>query len=219
VKKLLSLLMFLSTSSFATVNQIELNLGRGTPVSSIQAGGSSDRDGSRGTDWSADFLHLAGPQYYFGVGGGQFRSNDNVSETFVPNANTTIRSKVSSILLLSRTDLPSQTKMVPYFIAGIGWVKNSLSVTSLPQTVWSDTGTSEQRTLVSDSKNTVGFAAGAGLDYALVQNAFIGIEFRYQSSLSRNFDLTAVGNSTVGQGSLRTSMNILMLGVKAGIKY
>jgi len=207
MKKLLSLLILGSTSCFAAVNQLEFNLGRGTPLSTIQAGGSSDREGARGTDWSADFLHQAGPQVYWGIGGGHFRSDDNVSQTFVSNANSMITSKTTSVLLLSRVDLAPPSRMVPYAIAGIGWVRNTLSVTS------------EQGTIIDDSKNTVGFATGLGMDYALSDRLFIGLEARYQSSLKSTFDLTAMGSSTTGTSSVQTSMSVLMQGVKAGIKY
>jgi len=200
--------MLVAPSSFAVVNQIEFNLGRGTPLSSIQAGGSSDRAGARGTEWSADFLHQTGPQVYFGIGGGHFRSDDNVSQTFVPNANSTITSKTTSILLLSRVDLAAPSRMVPYVIAGIGWARNSLSVTAVPN-----------GTILEDSRDTVGFATGLGMDYALNDRLFIGIEARYQSSLQRTFDLTAVGSSTTGTNSIQTPMNVFHLGVKAGIKY
>ena len=207
MKRFLILLLFVQAPCWATVNQLEFNLGRGTPLSSIQAGGSSDREGSRGTDWSADFFHAAGPQVYWGIGGGHFRSNDNVSQTFVPNADSTITSKTTSILILTRADLAPPARTVPYVIAGIGWVRNSLSVTT------SDT------TLIDQSKNTVGFATGLGLDYALSDRFFIGLETRYQYALKRTFDLTAAGSAITGTNSVQTSMSVLTVGVKAGIKY
>src|SRR5450755_58939 len=100
MKKLVSLWLLVASPAWATTNLIEFQLGRGTPISSMQAGGSSDHIGSRGTDWSADFLHQADPQFSFGIGGGQFRSNDHESTTFLPAADTTLRSRTTSILLL-----------------------------------------------------------------------------------------------------------------------
>src|ERR1700690_1617188 len=126
MKKLLCLWLLVASPAWATTNLIEFQLGRGTPISSMQSLGSSDHIGSRGTDWSADFLHQADSQFSFGLGGGQFRSNDNTSTTFWPGADTVIRSRTSSILILSRTDIPSRSKMAPYVIAGVGWVKNSI---------------------------------------------------------------------------------------------
>ncbi len=209
MKILWGVLVFLSTSAFATENQIEFNFGRGTPLSSIQAGGSSDRAGSRGTNWSADFLHQNGPRSYAGLGGGQFRSNDNVSETFLPNASSTITSKITSILLLTRVDLPSQSRMVIYVIAGLGWARNSLTITAM----------SGQGTLMDDSRDTLAYATGLGADYALNDRLIIGVEARYQGALKRTFDLTPQGQAITGVGSVQTSMNVFMLGVKAGIKY
>jgi opacity protein-like surface antigen len=209
MKKRLSMLLFVSTASFATVNQIDFNFGRGSPLSFIQADGSSDRAGSRGTSWSADFLHATGPGTYVGLGGGQFRSNDNVSQTFVPNTTSTIHTKSSTILILTRADMPTDTRLVPYLIAGLGWARNSLSVTAM----------SGQGTLLEDSHNTLAYATGLGLDYALNDRLFIGMEARYQGALKQTYDLTPQGQATTGVTSMQSSMNVFLWGVKAGFKY
>jgi len=209
MKKRLCLLVLASTSCYATVNQIDFNFGRGSPLSFIQADGSSDRAGSRGTSWSADFLHATGPGTYVGLGGGEFRSNDNVSQTFVPNTNSTIRTKSSTILILTRADMPTDSRLVPYLIAGIGWARNSLSITAMPG----------QGTLLEDSKNTFAYATGAGLDYALNDRLFMGIEARYQGAFKQTYDLTPQGQATTGINSIQSSMNVFLLGVKAGFKY
>jgi opacity protein-like surface antigen len=205
----LSVLLFVSTTALATTNQLDFNFGRGTPQSYIQAGGSSDHAGSRGTNWSADFLHQNGPHTYIGLGGGQFRSNDNVSETFVPNASSTIRSKTSSILLLTRVDIPSRSRIVMYVLAGVGWARNSLSITAMPG----------QIALLEQSKDCLAYASGIGADYALSDRLFIGVEARYQGSFRRTYDLTPAGTTLTGVNSMDTSMNVILLGVKVGIKY
>lgn len=213
------LLTLLVSPCIATVNQIEFNLGRGSPLSFIQAGGSSDRAGSRGTEWSADFLHQANPRLYWGLGGGQFRSNDNVSQTFVPNAISTLSARSSTILLLSRTDLSSGSKYVPYMIAGVGWTRHSMLIAAVPETSWADTGTSESRTLLEKSKDTLGYAYGLGLDYALTDALIIGVEARYQGSLKNTFDFSPAGVAITGQNNVQTSLNTFTASVKVGFKY
>ncbi|MFA5975150.1 MAG: outer membrane beta-barrel protein [Elusimicrobiota bacterium] len=204
----------------ASENQLEFNLGRGFPSSSIQAGDRSDRVGARGTEWSANLLHhLAGKRAYWGLGGGQFRSNDNVSQTFVPNAFSTITSKATTVLVLLRTDLSAQSRFVPYFIGGLGWAQNSLSVVAVPNSTWTDTGTSESRKLLKDSKNTLGYAYGLGLDYALNDRLLIGVEARYQGSLKNTYEMTPAGAAATGQNSVRAPLNLFATSVKAGIKY
>jgi opacity protein-like surface antigen len=105
-------------------------------------------------------------------------------------------------------DLSPPSKLMPYFIAGVGWVENSLSVTAAPG-----------GTLLDDSKSTIGFTTGLGMDYALNDRLFIGIDARYQTSLQRSFDLTPAGQAITGQGSVQTALDVFMLGVKAGVKY
>ncbi len=202
-------LVFAASSALATMNQIEFNLGRGAPISSIQAGGSSDTAGSRGTNWSADLMHRVGPRSYLGIGGGQFRSNDNVSQTFVPNSNSTLSSRSSSVLLLTRVDIPARSKMIPYALAGIGWGRNTLTVTDRLGA----------GTIIDQSKDTLAFATGLGLDYPLTDRLLIGIEGRYQSALKKSFSLSPAGRALTGTDSIQSSLNVLMWGVKVGIQY
>ena len=216
---LLVLTLLIAPECFAVQNRLEYELGHGDPLSSVQANGSSDRAGSQGTVWSADILHFMGNQFYLGLGGGQFRSGDNVSQTFVPNANSTLSSTSSSILILSRQDVSVNQRFVTYLVAGIGWVKNTLTITAVPVTNWADTGTSEQRTLWDHSRDSIAFAAGAGLDWNLTSSLYAGAEVRYQNALSRNFPTTPVGQATTGQTSTSTSMNNLFYALKIGVTY
>jgi len=214
-----ALLVLAAVPGRAAENLLEFNLGRGFPWSSIQAQGSSERSGSRGTAWSADFLHRTAPYVAWGLGGGQFRSNDNVSQTFLANAISTITSKTTSVLLLARTDVPSSSTLTPYFIVGLGWVRNTLSVAAVPGATWTDTGTTESRPLLHDSKDTFGYAYGLGLDYALNDRLVVGIEARYESSLKSTYNLTPAGSAVTGLNSIQSSLTLFTAGVKVGIKY
>ena len=201
-------------------NQVEFYLGHGSPLSTVQASGSSDRAGSQGDVWSADIMHHVNYQFYLGLGGGQFRSSDNVSQTYLPNANSSISTRSSSIFILSHQDLPaSSPNLVPYVLGGIGWVRNTLTITAIPVAPWPDTGTSEQRTLMEDSRDSIGIAAGAGMDWTLTSALFFGGEVRYQYALARSFSTTPKGQSTTGQSSASSSMNNLFYSLKLGVKY
>jgi len=219
MKKLAALLILVSTACFATENQIDFTLGRGSPQSAARAGNLFQEDGSQGLNWSADFLHKIARQVSIGIGGGHFSSGDNTETTFVPNTSSTVSSKMTSILALGRLDLTSSAKFVPYVIAGIGWARNSLTVSALPDSTWSDTGTSESRTLVDDSGSALGYAAGAGVDVALSDRIFLGVEARYQGSTRRSFDVTPQGESVMDQGSVSTALKMVILGIKAAVRY
>jgi len=195
--------------SYATTNQIEFSLGRGSPESSIQvqANGSSESEGDRGHAWSADWLHQAGPQVYWGIGGGHFSSEDHTSGTFVPNTLSTLSSRSTSIFLLSRVDLAPPSKLVPYIIFGTGWDRTSISAAA------------GSTTLIDESHSTLGYMTGAGVDWPLNDRLFIGAEARYQGALQRNFDLTPEGHALTGTGSVQSTMKVFFLNIKAGFKY
>jgi len=208
-KSLCAIVFVLSSApSFATVNQIEYLYGRGSPRSSVQAGNGSDQEGSQGAEWSADFLHLAANHFYVGVGGGEFHSGDNVSGTVVPNVNSTISCKMTSILGLARIDLSPSPKLMTYAIAGIGWVRNSLMITSAPATP-----------IVDSAKETFGYAGGVGVDLALTDRLFIGVEARYQGSERQSFEMTPEGVAATGRTSISVPLSVFLVGLKAGIKY
>ena len=219
MKRFLALLFLAASPSLAFDNLFDFNFGRGLPMSELQAGGSSDHAGSLGTAWSADLLHMARPGLYVGLGGGQFRSNDNESSTYLANASTIIRSRSSQIMILTRQDLTYKPDAIPYVIEGIGWVQNSVVMTSRPNTTWADTGTNEQRTLVHDTNNTVGFAIGAGMDFNLTNALFAGAEVRYQRALNENFKTTPAGLAATGQSDFDTPLKTLFYTVKLGLRY
>jgi opacity protein-like surface antigen len=207
INKFVFLILFLPSMSTATTNLISLNIGRGTPESSIQATGSSDLNGASGQAWSFDAFHLVSPQVYLGLSTGHFSAGDNTSLTFVPNTTTTISSKVTSSLILGRLDLTPGGKAVPYLIGGIGWAKNSIVVTS------------DSVTLVNDSKNTFEYGVGGGIDFAWTDHLFIGAEGRYQGSYKSSYNMTQEGVAATGRNSLSTGNTVLIFTVRAGVMY
>jgi len=219
MKRLLTVILLFSTPVFATTNQIDFNWGRSTPLGSVQAQGSTEQDGLRGTSWSADGLHHVSNSFYLGFGFGHFSSEDNQSSTFILNKVSTVSSKKTSSLLLGRMDFGANARFVPYAIAGLGWVQNSLTVTALPASSWDDTGTSEARTFVDQSKSTLGYAGGLGLDVLLSDRLLIGIEARYEGSPVQHFAMTSAGAAASLQTDLRTSADLFSVGIKAGVKY
>ena len=207
MKKLFAVALFVSTPVFGTTNQIDFTFGHGSPLASIQAQGSTEQDGLRGSFWSADALHHVSNQLYLGMGIGHFHSADNNSSTFIANTLSTISSQKTSTLLLGRMDLVPGTRITPYAIAGLGWVKNSLTVAS------------DQGTLVDESKSTFGYTGGLGVDVLLSDRLLIGVEARYEGSPAQHFALTPTGQAASGQMDLRTSIDLFSFGLKAGIKY
>ena len=212
MRKFWVLVLLATEACYATTNQIEFSLGRGSPESSIQVGGSAENEGDRGHAWSADWLHQTGPQVYWGLGGGHFNSEDHTSSTFVPVPNTvsTISSRSTSIFLLSRIDLSPSPKLVPYAIVGTGWDRTSITASA---------ASAVTTTLIDDTHSTLGYMVGVGIDLPLTSHLLIGAEARYEGALQRNFDLTPQGQALTGQGSVQSTMKVFFLNVKAGIKY
>jgi outer membrane autotransporter protein len=114
---------------------------------------------------------------------------------------------MTSILALGRIDLSPNPKATPYAIAGVGWVRNSLTVTSASQV------------LVDDSKSTLGFALGLGMDLALTDRVFLGIEGRYQGSVKHSFDTTPAGQAATGQTQVTVPLGAYLFGAIVGVKY
>jgi len=105
-------------------------------------------------------------------------------------------------------NLGASTHFVPYAIVGLGWVKNSLTVYS-----------SQQGTIIDDSKSTVGYAGGLGVDLLLTDRLILGVEARYEGSPAQHFGMSAAGAAASGVTDVRTSANLFTIGLKAGVKY
>jgi opacity protein-like surface antigen len=200
-------LLLCSAPVYATTNQLDFTWGRSSPLGTIQAQGSTEQDGLRGTSWSLDALHQTSDRFYLGFGFGHFASAVNNSTTFLANTTTTISSWKTSSLLLGRLDLSKTNHFVTYAIAGLGWVKNSLNVTSA------------QGTIVDDSKTTLGYGGGLGLEVLITQALLIGLEARYEGSPEQHFGMTALGTASSGQTDVKTSISVFNVGLKAGIRY
>jgi opacity protein-like surface antigen len=219
MKKYFILFFFLSTTVWAKENQIDFMLGRGTPQSSAQVADRFQLLGSRGPEWSVDIMHRIARQLSLGLGGGHFSSGDNTSTTWVSNTNSTLSSHMSTVFILGRLDLAPNPKFIPYLLAGVGWARSSLSATATPVSTWADTGTAESRLILDDAKISLGYAAAAGVDIALNDRIFVGVEARYQAATARNFDLTAQGRAVTGQNNVDSAIKMIILGVKAAVRY
>ncbi len=219
MKRLFALLFVLAAPAAAMTNQIDVYFGRATPRSDAGVGQTNDRVGSRGTDWKVEALHKTGPRSYLGIGFGRFRSNQNTSTTFISNSTSLLSSKISSTFLLGRVDLLAAPSYSIYGIAGIGLVRNSLHIAASPSTTWTDTGTSEVRTIVEDAASALGYAGGLGIDVNLTDRIVLGAEARYQGSQKKDFSLTSEGSSLSGASSIHTDISILFMGFKIGLKY
>jgi opacity protein-like surface antigen len=209
MKKLLVLFLFTSVPALGSTNQIDFLWGRSSPQGSIQANGSTEQDGLRGTSWSFDALHQASEYFYLGFGFGDFSSADNNSTTFIPgNTVSTIDSQKTSTLILGRMNLGASSHFLPYAIAGLGWVKNSMTVYN-----------SGQGTVIDDSKSTFGYAGGLGVDLLLTDRLILGMEARYEGSPAQHFGMSAAGAAASGVTDVRTSANLFTVALKAGVKY
>jgi len=207
MKRVFAITFFIAAPAFGFTNQIDFSMGRGSPLDSIQAQGSSEQDGLRGSYWSLDALHHASDRFYLGFGTGHFSSADNNSSTFAAHTNSTISSHKTPLMILGRMDFGAESHFVPYAIVGLGWVKNSLTVTS------------DQGTLIDQSKSTLGYSGGLGMDIILGDRLLVGLEARYEGSPAQHFAMTSLGAAASGQTDVHTSINLFSVGLKAGVRY
>lgn len=207
MKTILGVLILAPVLCYASTNQLEFNYGRGFPRASDDLREAVDQEGPRGPQWSADILHKMSPGLYLGLGGGHFVSADDMSNIFASGASSNQSLKMTSILGLGRIDLGPNPKLTPYAIAGLGWVRTSLAVTSGSQV------------LVDESNSTLGYALGLGMDLPLTDRLYIGIEGRYQNSIKHTFNTTSAGLAATGQSQVAFSSGAYLFSAKVGIKY
>jgi len=203
-------------------NQLDFNIGRGYPRSSIDigGGGAEQKAGSRGIMYSGDILHQMGRQIYLGLGVTYFRSRDDVSYTTLTSIQSTNASKRVGYMILSRADLPHSGAIIPYVLGGIGVVRNSLEAAGVPVagSAWSDTGTTEPRVFIHSTKYTFGYTTGFGMDLMLTNALSIGAQVRYEGAYKQNFDVTDEGRRS-GFNGYQGTLTDYTLGLSASLRY
>jgi hypothetical protein len=184
-------------------------------------GGGSERIGNGGFAFGGRYFHQLRRLPALGVGFDLLSADLGQNESFdvLPNFDTTTSLHSTQGLVMFRLILPSGV-FRPYLIAGGGLHATSLKLESqpVPGFVWTDTRTTETRTLYDSGKGSWAAAWGLGFNWQLNDIINLGIEGRIGRSGSVTFAPTAQGQA-LGLGDIRGSFTTRAILGHAGVSF
>jgi opacity protein-like surface antigen len=147
------------------------------------------------------------------LSGGYF-SVDEEGDTTDPNA--LMQGKLTTIpLQFSLIFRFEMNKIAPYIAAGLGYYLNSYEIDGAIVTEWDDAGF----TIEDAVDPSLGYHAGAGLDYLLTGNLAVNLDFKYiLLNPDGTWTITDQVGSTSATGEL-ADLNFSTFTITLGIKY
>ena len=152
--------------------------------SELDLGGSgkgNDMIGHGGGALGASYLYYVRNEPLVGVGldfNASKLDTDHSRDLFPGNdSNTYAHSAI--VMAIARLAYP-RGKLRPYIQGGLGFDSTYIHMDSQPQSgrTWSDTGTTENRTLFDDRSTTLALGWAVGMEAYLTEHFFLGLEYR-----------------------------------------
>jgi opacity protein-like surface antigen len=159
------------------------------------------------------------PVLGIGIDGSYTNLLDRDTTDLVRSANAS--SHLSSTVILAIAKLAYPTGHVrPYIFGGLGTHRTTAFVSAQPFApfTWSDTGTSENRVLLDETKTSLAVGYGLGLDVFFTDEVFVGMEYRGAILAHNHFDTTASARSA-GLNFENGGLDVQALLFRAGVKF
>lgn len=219
--------VFLLAPSAAAVDKgsqsINLNVGAGIPLTDLDlsgAGGGKDRVGTAGFSVGGQYVYHPARRFGLGLDINYSRSGEKHSSKFTPLLDATIRSESLVALLIGKFLFRPEGKASPYLIAGGGIHHSRLVFNGAPAAglVWLDTGTRESRNFGDDTASNYAAMGGLGVDVAVTENAFIGLEGRYQHLGDATYSTNSLGRAS-GLPSVKGEASMVNVFGRVGYRF
>ncbi len=203
----------LQSSGFDVRKQmVSLGLGLAVPlndadIKSIDGGTSGGTNGTIGPLVRIEYLYYQYPQAAFGGSFDYFhRSADGRTGPVSTNNLQLTNMEVSgdSVLFqaIAKYTFTDHGRTRPYVRGGIGFHHSWTDIEARPQSgfAWSDTGTSEHRTVINGAATGLAGSLSVGLDFNYGAPSNFGVELGWLGLSSETYGTTAFGDSLGLQG-------------------
>ena len=168
----------------------------------------------------AIYFFRSQPALGIGIDGSYTHLNNRDTTDLVRGANATTHLNSTVIMVIGKLAYPTG-HVRPYVFGGLGTHRTTAFVSAQPFApfTWTDTGTSESRVLLDETKTSLAVGYGLGLDVFFTDEFFTGLEYRGTFLAHKDFDETAGARSdglSFKDGSLNAQALLLKIGVKFG---
>lgn len=172
-----------------------------------------------GSAYGLRYLHSTTPYVAFGADVDFLRPADKNSDSLIANGRTSTSVDSSSLLGVVRLG-PTDEILRPYFLLGVGMHFSTVKVEATPKPGfgWSDTGTTETRTLIDSGGRGVAIKIQGGADYAFTDNFLAGGFLAWNSVGSATYDSTDQAKA-LGVNSIKGSMSAITFGINLTARF
>ncbi len=192
-------------------NEISFRLGGYSSSSKIKID-KEDDVGKSGTAFGFRYIRNVNDRVGVGLEMNLLNAGEHESTTLMTNGISTTKLNTLATLGIVRVRF-GRERFRPYALGGFGIHSTSLQLDSKPQVgfVWSNTGTSETRTLVDSRKTGVALALEGGFDYHFNDTVSAGAFLGWHLQSETTYDATAAGRAG-GLTGIKGSFSGIALG-------
>lgn len=179
-----------------------LKLGPTIPLSSISLGGPGDKIGGVGIYLGLEFAHQYSEHLALGAELGFVKRTTIHSTAIVENGNASVSGSSRFLLGSARWSIAPTAKFKPFVGARLGLHNSQIELesTPAPDNYWSDTGSSESRTLVDDNAWGLAYGLTGGAEYWLKESLLAGFEVQFLSTSKSTYKTTPIASGLGLQG-------------------
>lgn len=176
--------------SSTRLNEFSINLGGFVPLSRLTLQG-TDAVAGYGAAFGAQYLRDVTSAAAVGVGIERLNGGSHNSDTLLANANTASQTESTVALLLGRYSI-NEGSFRLHVLGGVGIQETNLQINSAPQPgyTWTDTGTTETRTMVNSTQSTAALMLQPGFDAYLSDAVWVGAGLAYYYLGAATYDAT-----------------------------
>ena len=109
---------------------------------------------------------------------------------------------------------------MPYALIGLGVHKSKRELNGKPGTFfsWSDTGTTEYRSLGSDEGSGLALGIGGGLEFPFGDNFLFGAEYRFEYLADTDYETNSLGKA-LGLQNMNGPTPMMNFHARVGYKF
>jgi opacity protein-like surface antigen len=204
-------------------NMLAIFGGGGYSTTDLDLGASGGRQliANGGGTWGGQWIYFFrnNPALGIGIDGSSTRLDDRDTLDLVIGKDAT--SHLHSTIIMAVVKLAYPTGHVrPYIFGGLGGHRSSVYLAAQPYSsnTWADTGTTERRVLVDETKSSLALGYGVGFDVFFTDEVFVGVEYRGTFLGHDDFDETP-GAQSAGLRLEKSGLDVQALLLRAGFKF
>lgn len=200
-----------------------IGFGFASPVSRVDfssTGGGTGDNGDTGLLLGGQYSYFLSPRLATGFDVEYLNRSRTGSQSLLPNSNTDVFGNTLLMLATARYSLTNHGTARPYILAGIGPNRTSTVVEATPDDGfgWSDTSTSETRTLVDDSHWGLAGTARFGIDFMLADPALFSLEIGWTGISNSSYGATRAGKD-LGLDNVSGNLSFMTVAARWGWRF